>query len=147
MMNVRPLESYMTASVEARRFTMSLLATFAAVALLLAAIGLYGVIAYLVGLRSHEIGVRIALGAARADVLRLVLGSGLRLAGAGVALGVVGALAATRLLASQLYGVGPGDPATFAVIAAVLALVALAASYVPARRAARVDPIVALRSD
>ena len=131
----------------ARRLAMMLLAAFAALALGLACVGIYGAISYLVGDRTREIGVRMALGAQRGDVLRLVLGQGARMALLGVALGIVGALALTRLMASELYGVSAHDPLTFAAVAAMLILVALAACAAPARRAMRVDPMVALRCE
>jgi putative ABC transport system permease protein len=130
-----------------RRFTAMLLVIFAAVALVLAAVGLYGVIAYAVSQRTHEIGIRMALGARVEDVVRMVVRQGLRLAAIGLLVGAVAALATTRFLASLLFGVGAADPMTFVVIPAILALVALVASWVPARRAARVDPMTALRGE
>jgi ABC-type antimicrobial peptide transport system permease subunit len=113
----------------------------------LAVIGLYGVVSFLVVQRTQEIGVRIALGADKSDIVRLVMGRSLRLIVAGTALGLIAALAATRVLSSVLYSIGPHDPATFVVLTLLLVLVALVATLIPARSAARVDPIVALRSD
>jgi predicted permease len=130
-----------------RRFSMTMLNAFAVVALLLASVGLYGVISYLVGQRTHELGVRIAMGARRQDILRLVVNQGMKMALSGVALGLLAALGLTRLLAQMLYGVSATDPATFTVIALLLAAVALAACCFPAWRATKVDPLVALRQD
>jgi predicted permease len=132
-------------SLSERRFSMVLLGIFAALALVLSSIGIYGVLSYLVGQRTHEIGIRIALGAQRRDVLKLVLGEGTKTALIGVAIGLVAALGLTRLMASVLYGVSATDPLTFVAVALVLSGVALAACYIPARRAMRVDPIIALR--
>lgn len=120
---------------------------FAVIALVLAAVGVYGVIAYSVAQRTREIGVRVALGAQRSNVLALVLGHGAVLAGAGIGIGLAGALGVTRFLRSMLYGVSPFDPVSFAAVTCVLAAIAFVASYVPARRAARVDPVEALRQD
>ena len=128
-----------------KRFLFLLAGVFGAVALTLAAVGLYGLLSYSVARRTQEIGVRVALGAQRTHVLRLVLGEGARLAVIGVAVGIVASLAVTRLMSSLLFGIGATDPLTFAGVAAILSLVALFASYVPARRAMRVDPMVALR--
>jgi putative ABC transport system permease protein len=132
-------------SVATRRFTLILLGLFSALALVLAAIGIYGVISYTVAQRTRDIGIRMALGASQSRVLRDVLGLGVRLTGMGLALGLTGALAATRALSSLLYGVGSADAVTFTAVSLVLMIVALFASYLPARRAMRVDPIVALR--
>jgi putative ABC transport system permease protein len=143
--NLRTMDEMMAASVAAPRFRTTLVAIFAAVGLLLAAIGIYGVMSYAVTERTHEIGVRAALGAGRADVLRLVLGETIALAAVGVGVGVAGALATTRLIRALLFHVEPTDAVTFAAISLMLAATALAAGYIPARRAMRVDPMVALR--
>jgi putative ABC transport system permease protein len=132
-------------SLTRSRFTTLLLSCFAAVAVVLACIGIYGVMAYSVAQRTQEIGIRIALGAQRADVLRMVMRQGFRLAGFGVAIGAAAAVAAARLMTTLLYGVSAGDPLTFIGVTALLACVALTACYIPARRAMRVDPLDALR--
>jgi ABC-type antimicrobial peptide transport system permease subunit len=134
-------------SLAERRFSMLLLTLFAALALALAAIGVYGVMAYLVSQGTRELGIRLALGAAPRDLLALVIRQGMVVALVGTALGLAGAMLLTRFMRSLLFGVRPSDPLTFVVIAATLTVVALAASYVPARRAARIDPIVSLRSE
>ncbi|HWT02840.1 MAG TPA: ABC transporter permease [Pyrinomonadaceae bacterium] len=134
-------------SLAARRFSMTLLNVFAAVALLLASVGLYGVISYLVGQRTQEFGIRLALGARPRDLFRLVLSQGLKMALGGVALGLIAALLLTRLMVKMLYGVSATDPATFTVIALLLTAVALLACLVPARTATKVDPMLALRSE
>jgi putative ABC transport system permease protein len=126
---------------------MMLLAIFAAVALILAAIGLYGVMSYSVSWQTHEIGIRMALGASRADVLRLVVRQGMKMTLLGLALGLVGAFFVSRVLIGMLYGISPTDPLTFTGVSFVLLVVALLACLLPARRATRVDPIVALRSE
>jgi putative ABC transport system permease protein len=144
---VRTMDEVIGRSIAERRFTMLLLAAFAAVAVLLAAIGVYGVLAYLVSQRTQEIGVRLAIGATPADVVRLFVREGAGLTLVGVAAGLAGALAATRALSTLLFGVTTTDPITFAAVAGALAIVALLASYLPARRAARVDPMAALRAD
>jgi len=141
------MEEVIAGTLAVRRFSMTLLNAFAVAALLLASVGLYGVISYLVGQRTHELGVRIALGAGRRDVLRLVVNHGMKMALGGVALGILAALGLTRLLTEMLYGVSATDPATFTVIALSLVAVALAACFVPAWRATKVDPLVALRHE
>jgi predicted permease len=143
--DLRSMDALISNSLASRRFTMILLGVFAALALLLASIGIYGVMSYVAGQRTHEIGVRVALGAQRRDVLRLVLGQAARMTFIGVAIGLGAALGLTQLMKSMLYGVSASDPLTFAVVAIVLTLVALAACYIPARRAMKVDPMIALR--
>jgi predicted permease len=143
--DVETMNEVVASSYAARRFSMILLGVFAALALVLACVGIYGVISYLVGHRTHEIGVRLALGAQPADVLRLVLGYGAKMTLAGVAIGSLGAFGLTRLMANQLFGVTAHDPLTFLGVAVILVLVAIAACYIPARRATRVDPMIALR--
>jgi putative ABC transport system permease protein len=144
---VKALEQIIMTSVASRRFNLVLLSAFAGTALLLAAVGIYGVIAFLVATRTREIGVRMALGACRADVMRLVLGHGLKLVIAGIAAGWIGALLATRGLTSLLFATAPTDPLTYGVVGGLLVIVALLASYVPAQRAMKVDPIRALRTE
>ncbi len=142
---VQTMDEVIAGSFAARRLSMILLAIFAVLALLLSCVGIYGVISYVVGQRTHEIGIRMALGAQRSDVLRMVLAEGARMALVGVTAGIAGALALTRLMANQLFGVSAYDPLTFSAVAVVLGLVALLACYLPARRAVRVDPMIALR--
>ena len=142
---IRTLESIVEESVAPRRITMLLLGTFAALALVLAGVGLYGVMSYLVAQRSHEIGLRMALGAQRGEVLGLVVRQGMVLAVIGAGIGLAGALALTRLMSTLLFGVTARDPVVFVAVPAALGVVALAASFFPARRASRVDPLVALR--
>jgi predicted lysophospholipase L1 biosynthesis ABC-type transport system permease subunit len=143
--NIRTMERLLRDATARESFNMLLLGIFAGIALLLAAIGIYGLMAYGVEQRSHEIGVRMALGAGRGDVLRMFVWQGLKLALVGVVLGLGAAYGLTRLLAGLLYGVTARDPLTFGAVAVVLSAVALVAGYVPARRATQVDPIVTLR--
>jgi putative ABC transport system permease protein len=145
--NIRTMDEVVSNSVAERRLTVLLLTIFAAAALLLAAVGIYGVIAYSVTQRTQEIGIRMALGAQRGDVLRMVVRQALVLAVAGIVIGGVGALLLTRLMEGLLYRVKPADPVTFAVVSGILAAVALLASYIPGRRATRVDPVIALRAE
>jgi len=143
--DVQTMEQRMAVSLAQQRFNMLLLGAFAALALILAGVGIYGVMGYTASQRTHEIGIRMALGGQRRDVLRLIVAEGAKLTFAGILIGIVGALALTRVMAGLLFEVKPGDPAIFAVVAILLALVALAACYIPARRATKVDPMVALR--
>jgi putative ABC transport system permease protein len=142
---VKPMEDYVAATLAERTFTLSLLALFGTMALALAAVGIYGVISYVVTQRTREVGIRMALGAARRDVLAMVLRRGLALVGLGLAAGFTASLFLTRLLTSLLFEVRPADLGTSAAVALLLAVVALIACYVPARRAAGVDPMIALR--
>jgi putative ABC transport system permease protein len=128
-----------------QQFDLVLVGLFGVLALVLAAVGLYGVASYSVSQRRREIGIRVALGAQPGEILRLVVGQGTKLALLGLVIGTIGALALTRLVASLLYGIGAHDPLTFVAVAGLLLLVAVAASYIPARRAMGVDPVVALR--
>ena len=143
--NLRTMQDMVAGSVLRRKFAMWLLSIFAGLAVLLAAIGLYGVMSYTVSQRTHEIGIRMALGAKKADVVQLIVSQGMKLAALGVAAGIVAALLLTHLMASLLFGISARDPVTFGSLTALLAVVALIANYVPARRATRVDPMVALR--
>ena len=136
------------ASANARpRFTLVLLATFAAVALSLAAVGIYGVISYAVSRRTHEIGVRMALGATPADVVRLIIEQGMTVVAGGIVAGLAGALLVARLMTTMVYGVRVTDPLTYGAVAALLGVIAVLASYIPARRATRIDPLVAMRTE
>lgn len=139
------MDEVVAQSIAPRRFRMSLVGLFAILAFLLAMIGIYGVIAYSCTQRTYEFGIRVALGAERRDIFKLILWQAFVITAFGVAIGVTGAVGLTRYLTSLLYTVKPTDPLTFVVVAAVLAIVALLASYLPARRALRVDPIAALR--
>jgi putative ABC transport system permease protein len=143
--NVRTMQEVIANSVQPRRFSMLLLTIFAAVAMLLAAVGLYGVMSYSVAQRTKEIGVRMALGARRPDVLALIVKQGMALVLMGIAAGTILALGMTRLISGMLFGITASDPLTFVAVAALLGGVAFFANYLPARRAASVDPMVALR--
>jgi putative ABC transport system permease protein len=143
--NIRTMEQILSESISQWRFNMFLFGIFAAVALVLAVVGIYGIISYSVTQRTHEIGIRIALGAQQSDVLKMVVGQGLKLISIGVAIGLSAAIVLTRLMSSLLYGVSTTDPATFAIISTLIFVVALLASLIPARRATKVDPMIALR--
>ena len=143
--NISTMEGIIAESLARQRFSMLLLGIFAAVAMILAAVGIYGVMSYSVAQRRNEIGIRMALGAQKMDVLKLTVGSGLKLVAIGLGVGLVGALLLTRLMSTLLFGISATDPLTFALISAILVAVAVLASYIPARRATKVDPIVALR--
>ena len=143
----RSLEDWLHESGAQPRLVTALTGAFAAVALVLAAVGVYGVLSYSIGQRTQEIGVRIAMGAARSHVVGLVLRTGMSWVGAGIALGLVGAFALNRVLATLLFEVTARDPLTFVTVAISLALIALAACYIPAARATRINPILALRSE
>jgi putative ABC transport system permease protein len=145
--DVRTLDDLLSESFGPRRFNMYLLGCFAAVALVLASVGLFGVLAYLVSQRTRDIGIRLALGAARHDIVKLIVGQGMMLALGGAVLGITVALASARVMQSLLFSVSPRDPVTFAAVPLVLIAIALVACYLPARRAMRVDPLVALRSE
>jgi len=144
---IRTMQQVMAESTARQSFNMLLLTVFAGVAVFLAAIGIYGLLSYTVQQRLQEIGIRMALGAGRGQMLALILGQGLRLAGIGIVLGLAAAFGLTRVLSSFLFGIKASDPLTFAVVAGVLALVAFLAAFVPAQRATRVDPIMALRNE
>jgi len=143
--NVKTLEQHVQASVATQRFNTYLLGVFAVLALTLATIGIYGVMSRSVTQRTHEIGVRMALGARPGDVFKMIVGRGMLLALPGMAVGIAGAFALTRVLSSLLFGITPTDPVTFIAVPLLLAAVALLATYIPARRAVRVDPMIALR--
>ena len=145
--NIRPMTEVVAAALATSRLTGFLMSTFAAIALALAAVGIYGVLSYLVARRTHEIGIRLAMGAERSSVVTLVLRQGLTLAGTGIIIGLVAAFALTRVMQSLLYQVRPVDPVTFLVVPLVLIGVALLASGLPAFRATRVSPVIALRSE
>jgi ABC-type antimicrobial peptide transport system permease subunit len=145
--NVRPMQDIVRAAMGQPRFTTTVMSFFAVVACFLAALGLYGILAYGVEQRAREIGVRIALGAGTGEILRLVIGGGMRLAGIGILIGVPAALVVTRLLRGLLAGVTSTDPLTYVAVVLIFAGAALLASYLPARRATRIDPMVALRAE
>ncbi len=147
MYRTQTMDGIIADSLAERRFSMILLGIFSALALIMSCIGIYGVISHLASQRTHEIGIRMALGAERRDVLRMVLGKGAKMTLLGVAIGLIAALGLTRLLAAMLFGIGARDPLTLAGVAGLLTLVALAACYIPARRATKVDPLVALRHE
>jgi ABC-type antimicrobial peptide transport system permease subunit len=142
---IRTMEQVVSESTARQNFNMLLLTIFAGLALLLASIGIYGLMSYTVEQRLQELGIRMALGASRGDMLRMVVGKGMTLVGIGLVLGLGAAFGLTRLLASLLFGVKTTDPVTYATVALILAAVALAACFIPARRATRIDPVVALR--
>jgi putative ABC transport system permease protein len=144
---IRTMDDVVSESIGGRSFPMLLLTLFAAVALVLAAIGVYGVVSYLVSQRTREIGIRVALGARKREVVWLVVGRALAPVVAGLALGAMGGVLSARILATLLYGVSPSDPSVIAGIVAVLGTTAMVASWIPARRAASVDPLVALRDE
>jgi len=143
--HIRSMDEVLVQSTARNRFNMVLLRIFASLAMLLAAIGIYGVMSYAVGQRVHEIGIRMALGARAGDVLSLVLRQGLSLVVMRIVIGLMGAVWLTEAMKSLLFGVSPNDPPTFAIVSALLLAVAAAATYIPARRATKVDPMVALR--
>src|SRR5437588_3263783 len=143
--NVDTMDHIVTESIARQRFSMLLLGVFATLALILAAVGIYGVMSYSVAQRTHEIGIRMALGAQRSDVLKLTIGQGLRLVLTGVGIGLAAAFVLTRVMSSLLFGISATDPITFIAISLVLLVVSLLASYIPALRATRVDPMFALR--
>jgi putative ABC transport system permease protein len=145
--SVRSMDQLLDSAVGSPKLIVRLTVGFALVALLLGAIGIYGVLSYTMSQRTHEVGIRIALGAESRQVVRMVVGEGMRIVGIAIAIGLAASFAATRLLRSQLFGVGPADVLTFSVVTLLLGFVAILACYLPAWRASRVDPMVALRSD
>jgi putative ABC transport system permease protein len=147
IVDVSSMEEILDREVSSRRVNTLLLSTFAAVALVLASVGIYGVLAYVVGRRTHEIGIRMALGARPTEVLQNVLGQGLALGAAGIVIGVMAALGVTRALSGLLFGIRPTDSATYTCVAALLLAIAAVGSYLPARKATRLDPILALREE
>jgi putative ABC transport system permease protein len=145
--SISSMDEIIARSLADRRFALELLGVFAAVALLLAAVGIYGVMAYSFSQRTHEVGIRMALGAQRLDILRMALGEGMRIVVIGLASGLVGAAIVSRIFRSMLFDVAPADPITYFAVSAILAGVAIFACYIPARRATRIDPLVALREE
>jgi putative ABC transport system permease protein len=145
--DMRTMDWVISSAVARQQFNLLLMGVFAAIALLLAAVGIYGVVSYQVGQRARELGIRVALGATRGQILRVVVGQGLKPIAAGLLAGLIATLALTRLIQALLYQVSPRDPWTIAAISAVLAAVACLACYVPARRATKIDPIAALRCE
>jgi putative ABC transport system permease protein len=143
--NIRTMDEIRGESVAPQRLNLTLLSIFAGIAFVLAIVGIYGVMSYSVTQRTHEIGIRMAIGAQPRDVFRMVLGQGMLLTVVGLAFGLVGAFALTRLMTTMLFGIKPTDPATFAAVAVVLAMVAVIACYIPGRRATKVDPVTSLR--
>jgi putative ABC transport system permease protein len=143
--NLRTMEQVMAQSISRQRFNMTLIAIFSVIGLILATVGIYGVMSYSVTQRTHEIGIRMALGAQRRDVLKMILGQGMGLTLIGIAIGLIGALVLTRLMSSLLFEVSAFDPLTFFAVSALLTFIALLACFIPARRAMKVDPMVALR--
>jgi putative ABC transport system permease protein len=145
--NIRTMEQILDSEVSDRRVQTALLAAFAGLALLLSTVGMYGVLSYTVAQRTGEIGLRMALGARQPDILRMVVGRGVLMVGLGIAMGTAAAFGLTRALSSLLFGVTAADPATFAVVAILLLLIGLIASYIPARRAAALDPMIAIQHE
>src|SRR5262249_42906036 len=145
--NVQMMDEYVSQATEQSRLNMALFAAFGGLALVLASLGIYGVLSYVVGRRTQEIGVRLALGATRTDVMRLIVGQGMALTASGIAIGLAAAWVLTRVVSTLLYGISPHDPMTFIAITTVLTAVAILASYLPGLRATRVDPLEALRAE
>jgi len=145
--SISSMDQIIARSVAGRLFALELLGVFAAVALILAGVGIYGVMSYSFSWRTHEVGIRVALGAQRLDILRMALGEGMRIVVIGLAAGLLGAAIVTRVFRSMLFEVAPSDPATFFCVSGILAAVAFFACYIPARRATRVDPLIALREE
>ena len=144
---VQSMDELIGESLAERQFNMSLLGLFAGLAMILVVVGVYGVISYNVSQRTNEIGIRIAIGARRANILKMILGQGARMAAAGLAIGALGAYASTRLMTKVLFGVAPTDPATFVAVILLMSVTVIAACFVPAAKAVRVDPIAALRHE